>query len=420
MGGSRRRRTIGPGAAARLQRLNRTLGSRVRQRTRWLTLLHAVTTAVGEASGFDDAVRTTLGLVCRAEHWQLGQMYLPDPSAPGRLVLSIAHVANERLRPFHEASPRTRSLPGERVERQGSTGEKLIWANGAEAVQRTFPERSAAAAEAHLKAALSLPIIAGSQLLGVVELFSNRSHPPSEELKRLMNDVGAQLRRAIQREHATARMAELAWRGQQEVVQVLHDTLGQELAGLGMLSSSLAQTLHESDPAAAATARQITDGARRTLGIVRQLARGMFPVDVDAEGLAVALGRLARTSQEVHRVACQFEHDAPLLIRDNRLATQLYRIAQEAVTNALRHASASRIVIDARARQGMLMLTVADDGVGIGDSASSAEGAGLRIMRYRATTIGGELRIEPGPDGGTVVTCVVREPSEPARAQEGG
>jgi signal transduction histidine kinase len=407
----------GPRTVAAVRRLNRRLEARVEQQARWLVLLHEVTTAVNEAVGFADAARATLGLICRAEGWQFGQVYVADQSTADRFVLVAAHTEDDRFEGFHDASPQAVSAGDSGLAGRAAAGQ-VVWVNGSEAVRRALPKRAIAAVRVRLTSALGLPIVAGPHLLGVVELLSNRSHRRSLEVMRLMEDLGAQLRRLIQREHAMARVAELAWSQQQEMVQVLHDTLGQELTGLGMLSSSLAQTLQSTDPAAADIARQVTDGARRTLGLVRQLARGMFPVDVDAEGLAVALARLARTSAEVHRVPCRFEQDGALLIEDNRLATQLYRIVQEAVTNALRHANPSEIVIRAQTTPGVVALSVADDGVGLGDRASNTEGVGLRIMRYRAMTIGGRLDVQAGLQGGTVVTCVVREASAPARTQE--
>jgi signal transduction histidine kinase len=91
------------------------------------------------------------------------------------------------------------------------------------------------------------------------------------------------------------------------------------------------------------------------------------------------------------------------------VATQLYRIAQEAVTNAVRHAQPRTIRIEIGTDLGATKLRVIDDGVGIRDAMTDAEGMGLRIMNYRAASVGATLSVEPGAGGGTVVTCTLRE-----------
>ena len=96
-------------------------------------------------------------------------------------------------------------------------------------------------------------------------------------------------------------------------------------------------------------------------------------------------------------------------VRDTRVATELYRIAQEAVTNALRHADARNIVIRLAATDGSTTLTVTDDGRGLSNKHGDKRGIGLRIMRYRAQSIGASVTVESKPDQGTVVSCQVRD-----------
>jgi signal transduction histidine kinase len=135
----------------------------------------------------------------------------------------------------------------------------------------------------------------------------------------------------------------------------------------------------------------------------------MFPVEIDAAGLIPALRELASTTESVHRVPVEVEGDAAFTVEDARVATQLYRIAQEAVTNAVKHAQPHTIRIELRREPGLMKLRIVDDGSGMKEGGPTDQGLGLRIMRYRATSIGALLAITPGTDRGTIVTCTLRE-----------
>jgi signal transduction histidine kinase len=103
---------------------------------------------------------------------------------------------------------------------------------------------------------------------------------------------------------------------------------------------------------------------------------------------------------------------APVPLRDNAVATHLYRIAQEAVTNAVKHSRASQILICLRTREGRIELRVTDNGIGVPASPAPSGGMGRYTMDYRARTIGGTLSVERGPNGGTVVSCLAPQSSE--------
>ena len=150
--------------------------------------------------------------------------------------------------------------------------------------------------------------------------------------------------------------------------------------------------------------------AQLALGQVRQLAKGLFPIDVDAEGLLPALRELASTTESLHTIQVRVTGNGAGLVRDSRMATQIFRIAQEAVTNAVKHAQADSVGIIVTGESGLAKLRVIDNGVGIKQGASTRDGVGLRIMRYRALSIGAVLSIDPGSNGGTEVTCTWREP----------
>ncbi len=161
-------------------------------------------------------------------------------------------------------------------------------------------------------------------------------------------------------------MAELVWREQQGLLHTLHDSLGQTLTGLGMLSSGLSQQLAGTNQAAAKTAQQVAQQAQIALEQVRQLARG-FPVDVEAKDLLPELRQLASTTESLHKIRVRVEGTRSL-VRDNRVATQLYRIAQEAVTNAVKHARPTAIAIELAVTSGLATMRIIDNGVGFRDT----------------------------------------------------
>ncbi|MBU6402313.1 MAG: histidine kinase, partial [Verrucomicrobia bacterium] len=173
--------------------------------------------------------------------------------------------------------------------------------------------------------------------------------------------------------------------------------------------------------AEAADAGRLVGLVEEGIELARTLARGLYPVEMEAEGLMRAFGDLAGTISQGAKVRCVFECDSPVLIQDNAVATHLYRIAQEAVRNAVRHAKARRIGINLVEQAGQVKLTVEDDGVGMLESSPAGDGLGVRIMAYRAALIGGTFNIEPAPTGGTMVTCAFPKspaPAAPAHAHD--
>ena len=393
----------------KLQQSNQTLQQRINELARHLTLLHDITRAVNEAPSWDEGLRLALREICKAEAWQIGCVYLPNKEAPDELIPVASCEDDERFLPFYRASltkryQRGQNLPG-RVYADGIP----IWVNGQEELVKHIPFRADVAREVGLRAAAAMPVTMGQKTIAVLELFSDRPHEPSEELARLMSNVSAQVSRALERERLMGQAADLVWREQQNLAYTLHDSLGQELTGLGMLSSGLSQQLKSTNTAAANTAQQIAQGIQGVLEQVRRLSKGLFPVEVDAGGLMIALEQLASTTESLYKIRCRVERDPPVFIQDNRIATELYRIAQEAVTNALKHAKAHEIVVGLDAEDGTTMLTIADDGIGIPEGAFETDGMGLRIMRYRAISIGANLSVGPGAHGGTVVACTLRE-----------
>jgi two-component system CheB/CheR fusion protein len=200
---------------------------------------------------------------------------------------------------------------------------------------------------------------------------------------------------------------------QRRIGQELHDGTQQELTGLGLLASNLSETLRDKQTPEAELAERLAAGIAAANANVRSLARGLLPGDVRAKSLAPALEELARTIALHHAVECRFECPEPVEIGDDVAAMHLYRIAQEAVTNAIKHAEAHTVTVRLRQRDEGLELEVVDDGAGIDRSTStSQQGLGLRTMAHRCSLLGGKLTVEQAETGGTRIACRIDRTEE--------
>ena len=185
---------------------------------------------------------------------------------------------------------------------------------------------------------------------------------------------------------------------QERVGRDLHDSLGQKLAGAVFLS----RALDPNDPRQSSeTLGKLTSILKECVAQVRMIARGLSPIDFGEEGLSNALRRLADDSTDVFSVACAFREEGHPPV-DSVSAAHLYHIAQEAVTNAIRHGQASEVAIELDRHS----LRILDNGRGFDVHDVRSNGSGLRIMRHRAETLGGRLAVESSP-GRTVITCAI-------------
>lgn len=196
--------------------------------------------------------------------------------------------------------------------------------------------------------------------------------------------------------------------------QDLHDGLCQHLAGIEFMSQVLHQRLAAKSKSEAAGAADIAKLVREAISHTRDLARGLSPVVLESEGLMSALQELADSTTKLFHVTCRFHCDVPVLIHDNAVATHLYRMAQEAVNNAIKHGQARRIDISLTASIGQVILAVTDNGAGMAKDRARPGGMGLRIMNYRAGMIGGSLTIQQPPEGGTRVLCTIKKLPAPS------
>ena len=211
-----------------------------------------------------------------------------------------------------------------------------------------------------------------------------------------------------ERHRLELQILEISDREQARIGQDLHDGLCQHLVSLAFDANSLQGQLAAARQPEAKTARRIADYLDQAITEARQLSRGLFPVRMEKEGLPSALEELARNTRERFGIACRFDSQGPARVKNSAIATHLYRIAQEAVTNAVKHSRATKLSISLQDRPDQIELRVEDNGAGITlATRGKATGMGLHIMDYRARTIGGTLRISAGQRRGTKVSCCV-------------
>jgi PAS domain S-box-containing protein len=191
------------------------------------------------------------------------------------------------------------------------------------------------------------------------------------------------------------------------IAQDLHDGLGQLLAGAAHLTGALQKDLAAKSLPEVRQLGRIQDVLSMSIAHTRDLARGLHPVEPAPNGLMAALQTLASQTEKLFHVACHFNHRQPVLIKDNTVATHLFRIAQEAMTNAIKHGNAKRIEISLAGTPERITLAVKDDGAGVPAGHRKTAGMGFRIMRHRAGMIGGSLAIRKEAAGGTAIVCTV-------------
>jgi PAS domain S-box-containing protein len=418
-----------------------------------LAVQYAVVRVLAWASSLAVAAPHLIDAFCTQLGWQAGALWTVGNGLPAKLCLQ--HIRQRRE--VTPAGVMRQSRPAPLKKGQGLAGR--VWAGkkplsvGALSTRRGLPHHRAAAGLG-LRGAFAFPILLSGQVRGVVELFTRESFKPGTRLLDIVSAVGIQIGQFIERTHALdllrqseealiqvnnaleqrvkERTAELhdanrelsaeivertrlereiiciSEREQRRIGQDLHDGLCQELAAIAFMTGALATRMGRNEAPEAERIRDVSLLLNESIARCRDIARGLHPVEMDADGLMVALNDLARhTSQSV---PCTFRCDEPILMPESDMALNLYRIAQEAVNNALKYSRATRITISLDRQGAALRLSVSDNGRGLPASGkrrrrTPARGMGLHIMRYRARTMGATLHVRERRPHGTQVLC---------------
>jgi len=227
------------------------------------------------------------------------------------------------------------------------------------------------------------------------------------ELDRRVDErTAAYEREMVERRRLDQEIAQVADRERRRLGHDLHDKLGQHLTGTALAAQVLKEKLAARCDPETSDAEKLVRCLEEGIDFTRNLARGFFSPELRAEGLVVALQNLAENVSEQSGINCVLHGDELIPIRDSTVANQLCRIAQEAVTNSIKHAAARHIQIRLAMDGSELCLSVVDDGIGFPDNPRS-QGLGLHLMRHAAALSGGTFDIRRNGGKGTVATCRV-------------
>jgi two-component system CheB/CheR fusion protein len=195
---------------------------------------------------------------------------------------------------------------------------------------------------------------------------------------------------------------------QRRIGQDLHDGLCQQLGSIGLSVERLKRRTEKGHPVDSAEFAKIQQWLAESTHQLRQVAHGLQPVHFRSGGLPQALRELAMETSERFHINCRVRCTAKVHVEEQMTADHLYRIAQEATGNAIKHGKATRVRIQlAQTPTGGLMLSVVDNGTGLAAGSGTGGGMGLRIMKYRADAIGADFRVEPRTRGGAMAVCIL-------------
>lgn len=410
-------------AEEEVRQLNETLERRVAERTGMLQVLNDVAAAANEAHDIEEALEFVLRRVSEYNGWCFGHAYLVDPADLHVLVPVRTYYAADsgRFRAFRRATLGNRLRPGQGLPGRAVATRSIQWAE--DLAEELAGRRATVGDELGLVCGAAFPIYAGGDVVGVLEFFSDKAIEPSDRLLESMASIGTQLGRVVERQRFEQQLARALLAEQQRLGQDLHDTVGQQLAGLALLADRLAERATAQSAPDPAALSELATGLRRALHDARSVVRDLLPLAmVQAEDYSAALQELCATIAQRHGVPCELECGRPVAVDDAEVAVHLYRIAAEALTNAAKHARATQIVLRVGHEDDLLVCEVSDDGVGIGEGDEIGHGSGLWIMRHRAKVMGASFDVWRARAGGTMVRWTVprwRLQGAPAGAGDG-
>jgi PAS domain S-box-containing protein len=407
---------------------------------------HSITRLLASASSLDAAAPGILQVLVESLEVDVAALWLPVAEQQA-LRASLMHLRSSTplLQAFAETNRRLsltieQSLPGRVWKEQRAMWHADFFAEG------DFPRRELAA-QAGMHSAAAFPIQNAGTFFGVLEFFTVRRLEYDVMLLNMMSAIGSEIGQFIQRRSAEEALRrahdELEVRVQQRTAELkaanvklhaamverkrlenelleitekerrrigldLHDDLGQKLSGIALMTKGLEIKL------AKGQTDGIQDAAAKIHALIQEamshasdLAHDLATLDLAKKELPKALEDLAAHASELFSISCHFTPEGSIPPLEPGVATQLYKIAQEAVTNAIKHGKARRVGISLANGSDKLVLTIQNNGVPFPDLRSKSTGMGLRIMNYRANLIGASLEIKAQGARGTMVTCAM-------------
>ena len=417
---------------------------RKRARTR-LAAEHTITRLLANAPALQAAGPGIIDSLLDSLEVDCGLLWVPEPRADClRCVVAQQRGDSAALRAFVAASVQRRLAQG--LDLPGRVWEERqpIWMTDLN-VEPSF-QRQETARRAGLLSAAGFPVQNAGDFFGVLEVFALRRVEHDQSLSNMMTAIGSELGQFIQRRSAEdalrrahdelevrvqERTAELKSanmklqtaiaerkRLENELLEItekerrrigldLHDDLGQKLSGIAMMTKGLELKLAKEKSEGARDAANIHELVQQAMTHASDLAHDLATLDTAKKELPEALDELAGRVRELFHISCKFTPKGEVPSLDSQVIAQLCKIAQEAVTNAIKHGKARRVGISLSNGSERLILSVQNDGLPFPDLRSRSTGMGLRIMNYRASLIGASLEVKAAGSKGTLVTCAV-------------
>ncbi len=390
-----------------LKALTNQLEALVEEQTGQLRLLKSIVTAANESLTQEDALHEALRLICEYDDWDMGLVYMVCKEQPLLLPTDICHDrTGGRLDALCKAlvNDAVRLEDAPRLRDTLASGQPSMVYDGSEK-----PDALREQLRPHgVVSVFSIPVKARDANVALIECYKTKPHRPSKHLLAVTAEIGIQLGHVLARKELESLMVQAAEAERRKLAADLHDGVGGELVGLGMMARTLEMRLEKEGSPLAKQVQELTGHLNHAHQQLRMMSRGMAPLELDGGGLGEALQHLVDRTREASGVTCTLTVSETLTPQLHYTATQLFRIAQEALCNAIRHGKPSRVDVHLHQDDKYLTLSIRDDGVGLPKKPYIADGVGLRTMRYRADLIGGRLVVTSPPTGGTVVSCILR------------
>ena len=366
---------------------------------------HATTQALAESVTVAEASPKILRAICESLGCDRGELWRVNQDSSALRCAQVWAPASELELPTH----RRTLARGEGIPGMVWLKNKPLWIK--DIAQEPHLARGTPVGRG-LRTALAFPIRLNDEVLGVIVVYTREVRGIDKHLLRMFQDITSQVGQVMGRRRVERQLLEVSEREQQRIGQDLHDGLCQQLAGVAYLADNLQARLAQKSPHDAAAAARIHTLLKETIVQARQLARGLNPVKLESVGLMAALQELTSSIESLFSISCRFECWHRVLLHNHETAIHLYRIAQEAIHNAITHGKATQIVVSLARKEDKLVLSVRDNGRGLSPSMPRGDGRGVENMRYRARTIGAQLQWDPRPVGGTVVSCTLLSQKE--------
>lgn len=361
-----------------------------------------------KSDSIDEGLAIALQAFCQIMGWSIGHAYSSVGTSTARYIDSGIWWLDEvhGCAPLVEASARSVVEPGDGFLGRVAASGRASWLDRDEV--EALGGRGVAARQIGVVCGIAFPILVQSRIAGILEFYSRDEKVCEPELLEIGVQLGTELGRIVERVEFEREIARISQEERRRIGRELHDTLSQQLTGIGMLARSLEQKLEDKGDPQAGRARTLIDNIQDAHTKLRAIARGLNPVDVNATTLSSAIAEFAEQTTRTFGVRCKLIDESALEVQDDFTANQLFLLVREAVHNAAKHSGADVIRIEVTPlSEHAMRIGVHDDGRGFDTGGSAHEGMGLRTLRYRARLLGARFRIESAPGEGTSVICTV-------------